>query len=84
MTGNLLITGTGSGLGRYLHGRFGGTALTRETDVEELIEGEPFDAIVHCAVNAAIDPPGEAMAGYFEDNVLLTERLTRVAHRASQ
>ena len=81
---NLLISGTGSGLGRYLHRRFGGVAVTRETDVEALIEAgsEPFDAIVHCAVNAAIDPPGEAMAGYFEDNVLLTERLTRVAQRA--
>ena len=84
MTGNLLITGTGSGLGRYLHRRFGGTALTRETDVEALIEaeGEPFDAIIHCAVNATIGPAPDAMQGYFNDNMLLTERLTRVAHRA--
>lgn len=79
----LLVTGAASGIGRYLRETFGAEGLTRETGPSDLQVSEraPFDAIVHCAFNSAREISARDLLPYFRDNVLLTEKLTRVPHR---
>ena len=44
----LLITGAGSGLGRYVHERLGGDRVTRQVSLQELPPPDrPYAAIVH-------------------------------------
>lgn len=76
---NILITGTNSGLGKYLHSRFGGAALTRATTEKEwrTIRRRHFDMVVHCAAVAPQSVPFERLAPVMDDNVLLTCRLLR-------
>jgi dTDP-4-dehydrorhamnose reductase len=66
---NLLITGTSSGLGKYLHRTLAGTAWHR---------GEPLPAraevIIHCAWPARVGPE------YERDTLELTRRLAGIPH----
>ena len=41
----------------------------------------PFDAIIHCAVNAAKYVSMRTAFGYMDDNFLLTQRLVDIPHR---
>ncbi|TAN47771.1 MAG: NAD(P)-dependent oxidoreductase [Rhodospirillales bacterium] len=75
----LLISGTSSGLGRYLLKRLGGVAFQRSAPMPE--QKSPFDAIVHCAFNSTRDVPLDAIPAYLDDNIGLTERLLSVPHR---
>lgn len=75
----VLVTGARSGLGCYLHDLLGGQALMREDDPAAL-EGETFDLIVHCATVAGFDIRLSGLSPFIEDNLVLTERLTRLRH----
>lgn len=79
----ILVSGTGSGLGRHVAEVLGGVPF-RRSDVAETVARhtpEPFDAIVHCAFNAMRSVPWDRLVGYVDDNALLTARLLRIPHR---
>jgi len=80
MTGQaekFLISGTRSGLGKYLHARFGGTEIRRDTTPKKWAEisRKYFDVVIHCAAAAPRNVPFGQLASIFEDNVMLTARL---------
>ena len=76
-----LITGTSSGLGKYLHENLDGTGWNRQTSVKEReeIKKNGEEIIIHCAFNSEREP--ENLDQYFKDNVLLTDELTKVPHK---
>jgi nucleoside-diphosphate-sugar epimerase len=80
---NLLITGARSGLGHSTHRALGGTALVRGMSVDDpdIRAAAPFDAIIHCAVNAAKDVSMRTAYRYMADNLLLTQQLVGIPHR---
>lgn len=69
-----LITGTSSGLGKYLHGNLGGISINREK-----IQKNGAEIIIHCAFNSEQNPTD--VDQYFRDNVFLTEELTKLPHK---
>ena len=69
-----LITGTSSGLGKYLHDNLGGISLNREK-----IQKNGAEIIIHCAFNSDRNPKNTDQ--YFRDNVFLTGELTKVPHK---
>lgn len=78
---NFLITGTSSGLGKFLHNNLGGLSLNRQTSEGDIgqIKREGAAFIIHCAFNSDRDPKN--IDQYFKDNVLLTEELTKIQHK---
>jgi nucleoside-diphosphate-sugar epimerase len=80
---NILVTGVRSGLGHAVHQALGGIGFTRGMALDDpaILAAAPFDAIVHCAVNAAKSVSMKTAYGYMEDNLLLTQRLVDVPHR---
>jgi dTDP-4-dehydrorhamnose reductase len=77
-TGKILVTGSGSGLGRFLNEEFNGTGFTREDSVEAIDPAERFDMIVHCAFSGDRNPTRNDIYPYIEDNLLLTYELTKI------
>lgn len=77
----LLVTGTGSGLGRHVLHALGGIAFDRARPIAEAAANGPFDAIVHCAFRAARDIPPAQIESYLDDNAVLTRRLLEIPHR---
>lgn len=77
----LLITGTSSGLGKYLHRNLGGVSWNRKTSEKEKdeIKKNGAEIIIHCAFNSEQNP--KDVEQYFRDNVLLTEELTNIPHK---
>lgn len=71
-----LITGTSSGLGKYLHEHLGGIAFDRYTQTRY-----KTDIIIHCAFNRSRDINSENLYQYIADNIFSTERLTKVPHK---
>ncbi len=69
-----LITGTSSGLGKYLYNKLGGISINREK-----IQKNGAEIIIHCAFNSQQSP--KDIEQYFRDNVLLTEELTNMPHK---
>ena len=80
---NLLVTGVRSGLGQAVHRALGGIAFVRSMPIDDpaIQAAAPFDAIIHCAVNAAKHVSMRTAFGYMDDNFLLTQRLVHVPHR---
>lgn len=80
---SLLITGARSGLGNAVHRALGGTAFVRgmATDDPAIRAAAPFDAIIHCAVNADKAVSMRSGFKYLDDNFLLTQRLVDIPHR---
>lgn len=78
---NYLITGSSSGLGKYLHENLGGSSLSRQTfqKDKETIKRQGANIIIHCAFNSDRNPKN--LDQYFQDNVLLTEQLTKIPHK---
>jgi nucleoside-diphosphate-sugar epimerase len=77
----ILVSGASGGLGAAVAKLPGAEPLRRDRPMDDLGRGEPYDAIVHCAVNAARQESTAGLAGYVADNLLLTQRLMRVPHR---
>lgn len=78
-----LVTGTTSGLGRYLYTAMGGLKFVRNAHAENrtaTLDTE-YDVIIHCAFNATTNVDYIKMPGYLDDMVGLTERLTELSHR---
>lgn len=71
---SFLITGSSSGLGKYLHDNLGGDSLNRKK-----ITTDGADVIIHCAFNSENNP--KDLDQYYNDNVLLTKRLTKIPHK---
>jgi len=60
-----LVTGSGSGLGRYLHERIGGSGVTRDT------------ILIHCAHKFVKEEDQEA----FTENVILAKKAVLIPHK---
>jgi hypothetical protein len=67
-----LISGNKSGLGKYLYDNLP-NSIGFGRDRFNLIKGEDFHTIVHCAFNKSNDPSDYYQ--YLEDNIFLTQNL---------
>lgn len=78
----ILITGTKSGLGKYLHKNIPSLRITRDTSEEEWekITKEGVGTIIHCAANSSNPKNAEEFSQYVYDNILLTEKLLKIPH----
>ncbi len=73
---NYLITGSGSGLGKYLHDQLGGVSFNRDgMNVKET------DVIIHCAFNQTREINSKNLYQYLLDNVFLTKKLANIPHK---
>ena len=75
----VLITGARSGLGRYLSENFSDCfKLNRDSKFPD----DEFDLIIHCAFNSThYEYNDDIDYGYLDDNLFLTDRLTRIPHK---
>jgi nucleoside-diphosphate-sugar epimerase len=78
-----LITGTGSGLGKYLKEKLDGVAFKRSNDLQcfNLNTSCTFDAIVHCAFNQCQNVSSLDLHQYLADNLFFIQKLLTVPHR---
>ena len=76
----VLVTGAGSGLGKYIASQIECVAMTRENCQEILskYKTKPFDLIIHCAFNSTKDT--NDYYGLLEDNVFLTRSVSLLPH----
>jgi nucleoside-diphosphate-sugar epimerase len=80
----MLITGSNSGLGKYIHTVLGCAGLTRTTDwkaIQNRADRTPFKAIIHCAANTRRDITSENFYAYLQDNIFLTQSLLHIPHK---
>lgn len=79
----LLITGTASGLGKYLFETFGGIPWTRKISntKRQKLKKEGVDIIIHAAFNSSKSVDSNNLYSYIEDNILLTEEITKIPHK---
>lgn len=78
-----LVTGIASGLGKQIHGTFRGEGLARENAEDVLGRAAHFgtEIIMHAAFNSRREVNASDLHGYYEDNILLTQKLVKVPHR---
>lgn len=76
----MIITGAGSGLGKYLHREFGGLGKTRSKNVGRKGRLENKECIIHCAFNRAEN--NNTLAEYVSDNILFTNSLVELANKS--
>jgi nucleoside-diphosphate-sugar epimerase len=76
------VSGVRSGLGKYLHEQFGGEGFGRQNAKEVLprLASEGAEVVLHCAFNSSRDVPVLNLQQYYEDNILLTEKMTAIPH----
>ena len=75
---SVLVTGTNSGLGKYIAANIDCVALTRENAESVFRKHKHFDLIIHCAFNAS-----KKTNNYYkvlQDNIFLTKRLCSLSH----
>jgi nucleoside-diphosphate-sugar epimerase len=79
----ILITGTDSGFGKYVHSKLGGLAINRKTEsaVIEKVMTEGADIIIHAAFNPKEPHSSNELYGHLEDNIFLTQKLTTITHK---
>ena len=76
----VLITGTNSGLGKWLSKQFQDCdTLTRDTRISDL--QDEYDLIIHCAAKVIHNDWDDVGMDLFEDNVFLTRDLARIPHK---
>lgn len=71
---NILVTGSNSGLGKYLCEKFHAVGLVRGKPLKIT---KTFDVIIHCAFNRTDDD----LYQYLKDNIYLTENLAWISHK---
>lgn len=71
-----LISGTSSGLGKYLLGQLGGIPLNRKDPKESAGK-----IIIHCAFNRGNEAISRNLYQYLSDNIFLTETLVHIPHQ---
>ena len=78
-TNKILVTGTKSGLGKYIYNTIPNSiSLTRENR-EDVIGGE-YDLIIHCAFHPERGNDISDYYDYIDSNILLTNELTKLKH----
>jgi len=71
-----LITGSSSGLGKYLQYQLGGISFNRNsTNIEET------EILIHCAFNQTKEVTSKNLYQYLFDNVFLTKKLAKIPHK---
>ena len=73
-----LITGIGSGLGKYLYNTIP-DSLGLDRNNFNLIKNEDYDAIIHCAFNKENNITDHKK--YLDDNIFLTQRLKKLNYK---
>ena len=77
----LLITGTNSGFGRYLHSKLGGEGFDLPETVQDLISHNTgFETIIHCAFNTGKISNKKDLAAHLADNMSVTQKLISIPH----
>ena len=78
-----LITGTSSGLGKYLLESFDGISWNRDsTDkIKNELKKEGVDSIIHCAFNSSQTVISDNLHDYLDDNLFLTKELLDIPHK---
>lgn len=71
-----LITGIGSGLGKYLYENLPNADGLKRGDT---IEDKEYDVIIHCAFNKSLTI--EDYYQYLEDNIFLTQKLLNLKYK---
>jgi nucleoside-diphosphate-sugar epimerase len=82
-SGDVLVTGTASGLGKHCREFFRGTAFSREAELSELMKianKKPFRAIIHSAFNTKSDIDASQLYSYLQDTTFLTKKLLQIPH----
>ena len=72
---NILVTGSRTGLGKFLTEELNASAHTRENNLEQTFKNNNFDYIIHCAFNSNFKIFNHNFANYYEDNIGLTSKL---------
>ncbi|MBM3233336.1 NAD-dependent epimerase/dehydratase family protein [Candidatus Pacearchaeota archaeon] len=82
MEGKIIVTGSKSGLGRYLAEKLNVIGISRETsDAEwQQLRERGVATIIHCAFNSKKPSSSEEVAAYVQDNLLLTQHLLEIPH----
>jgi nucleoside-diphosphate-sugar epimerase len=70
----VLITGTNSGLGQFLHSKIESDSYTRQTSLDDLMNIK-YDVVIHCAFNCKNNITQGNLYNYINDNILLTDRI---------
>ncbi len=71
----ILVTGSDSGLGRYLHKNIPNSIGLNRLNRKEILKDKNFDFIIHTAYNSDNIPFDKIDSKYIDDNLLLTKDL---------
>ena len=74
---SVLVSGTSSGLGRFLCERLKADRFDRATC---RAPQDTYNTIIHCAFNATANVPSERISEYVDDTISLTEWLLSIPH----
>lgn len=77
MNKTYLISGTSSGLGKFLSRSLNAEKFNRAAGANP----KSTDVIIHCAFNLSRDVTLENLYSYYQDNIGLTARLLEIPHR---
>ncbi|WP_421781080.1 NAD-dependent epimerase/dehydratase family protein [Kiloniella litopenaei] len=77
---NILITGTGSGLGHSLNTILGGDSYCRIKG-PQFYQSNNYDAIIHCAVNTQSVLSHNSIDEFFQSNLNLLHQIRSIPHQ---
>jgi nucleoside-diphosphate-sugar epimerase len=79
----ILLTGAGSGLGKFLSKHLQDVELfTRSSDIDKISNNKiEYDAIIHCAASISHASWNDVSYEYFDDNTILTRNLLNIPHK---